>query len=62
MKESRIPKMGKDYNPRGRRKVGRPKERWTVEYKQAAKSKTVTKKMMVMMMKQVDCKRIESSE
>ena len=27
MDESRIPKIAKDYNPRGRRKVGRPKER-----------------------------------
>ena len=38
MEESRIPKMAKDYNPRGRRKIGRPKKRWTVELEQAAKA------------------------
>ena len=27
--KSRIPKTAKDYNPRGRRKVARPKKRWT---------------------------------
>ena len=37
MKGSRIPKMAKDYNPRGRRKVGRPKKSQTVEQEQAAK-------------------------
>ena len=30
-KESRIPKVAKDYNSRGRRKAGRPKKRCTVE-------------------------------
>ena len=38
MEESRIPKKAKDYNTRGRRKVGRPKKRWTVEYEQAPKA------------------------
>ena len=31
MEDSRKPKMAKKYNPRCRRKVGRPEKRWTVE-------------------------------
>ena len=36
--KSRIPKIAKDYNPRGRRKVGRPKKMWSVEQEQAAQA------------------------
>ena len=38
MEESRIPKIPKDYNPRRRRRVGRPKKRQTVEQKQASEA------------------------